>query len=150
MSLVQKLTILVFCLALSTTSSAQNALQKAHSYALLDAPFLSIKYIQKHLRKHQQDKQAMLFLAEIYQRVNMTEQSRKWLLKAHGCASPVDYYKKITGENKVKKELQRKGIQLLQSQGKLLYNRLETENIARQESDKKELIAVLKVATAVL
>jgi hypothetical protein len=150
MSLFQKLTILIFCLAISPSIYGQSALQKAHSYALLDAPFLSIKYIQKHLRKHQQDKKAMLLLAESYQRVNMTEQCREWLLKANDCATPFDYYKKITGANTITKELQKKGIQLLQAKGKVLYNRIETENIAREETDQEELLAVLRVVTVVL
>jgi len=79
---------------ISFTLNAQSALQKAESYAKMDAPFLSIKYLQKHIRKQKEDRSAMRILANTYLQVNMVSQGQKWLLKANNSPAVFSYFQR--------------------------------------------------------
>lgn len=80
------------CLFLATTISAQKTFQKAENYAKMNAPFLSIKYLHKHISKKKKDRKAMRLLANSYFQVNMIEEGQKWMLKANDSPSATAYF----------------------------------------------------------
>ncbi|MFK7810250.1 MAG: hypothetical protein AB8F74_20775 [Saprospiraceae bacterium] len=95
MNYFTKVTLLICCLAFCTTTKAQSALEKAETYAKMDAPFLSIKYLQKHINKQKNDRSAMRLLANTYLKVNMASQGQKWLLKANNIPIVISYFQRI-------------------------------------------------------
>jgi len=101
MLLLNKTLLILICITLSQVTNAQNALAKAESYAQLDAPFLSIKYLQKHISKKKDDRSAMRLLANTYLQVNMVVQGQKWLLKANNSPAVVAYFKQRNEERAI-------------------------------------------------
>lgn len=91
---LRKQTTMLVCVILSFSLNAQSALEKAESYSKMDAPFLSIKYLQKHIRKQKEDRSAMRLLANAYLQVNMVTQGQKWLLKANNSPTVFNYFQR--------------------------------------------------------
>jgi hypothetical protein len=90
----------------SLSLNAQSALKKAESYAKMDAPFLSIKYLQKHIRKQKEDRSAMRLLANTYLQVNMAPQGQKWLLKANNSPAVFSYFQKRNSIKAAQKKME--------------------------------------------
>lgn len=107
MNYFTKVTLLFCCLSFCSIAYGQSALEKAETYAKMDAPFLSIKYLQKHISKQKNDRSAMRLLANAYLKVNMASQGQKWLLKANNIPTVISYFQRINekfskGNNEVK------------------------------------------------
>lgn len=138
---------LLFCIALVSNTDAQTALQKAKSYASQNAPFLSIKYLKKHIDKKEKDRSAMLMIAKTYFKVNLPEEGQKWLLKVNDCSTPYAYFQKIIKKQDITKELQNQGINMMKKHIIHVYERPEMESIAisRPMPSKEELLTVVDV-----